>query len=81
MILSYQKYSRFRSIMKRLEGPAVDQWLQDPMVIALGGFTATDKNTRVLFCRDNFEHDELAHHELNCEYLGKANCYSVIILF
>lgn len=56
---------------RRLEGGS-GHWLQDPMVIALGGFTAANQNTRVLFCRDHFEHDELAHHELNYEHLGNA---------
>lgn len=70
VVLPYQKYCRFRTILRRVEGSG-ENWLEDPLVIALGGFTVSNQDTRVLFCRDNFEHDELAHHELNCEYLGK----------
>ncbi|KFM74415.1 AT-rich interactive domain-containing protein 5B, partial [Stegodyphus mimosarum] len=70
LVLSYQTYCRYRSMLKRLEGSDTEEWLQNSIVIALGGFAASNPNTRVLFCRDNFEHDELAHHELNCEYLA-----------
>ncbi|XP_054720490.1 uncharacterized protein LOC129230112 [Uloborus diversus] len=71
VIFSYASYCRYRCMLKRLEGsPDFDTLLRDPIVIALGGFSPTNKKTRVLFCRDSFEHDELAHHELNVEYLA-----------
>ncbi|GIY30255.1 AT-rich interactive domain-containing protein 5B [Caerostris extrusa] len=71
VVLSYQAYSRYRTILKRIENGESGEWLRDSLVQALGGaITPTSAQTRVLFCRDTFEHDELAHHELNCEYLA-----------
>ncbi|GFV76863.1 AT-rich interactive domain-containing protein 5B [Trichonephila clavipes] len=70
LILSYQSYFRYRTILKRLDGGETSKWLQNAQVIALGGIVPSSPRTRVLFCRDTFEHDELAHHELNCEYLA-----------
>ncbi|GFS99272.1 AT-rich interactive domain-containing protein 5B [Nephila pilipes] len=70
LILSYQSYFRYRTILKRIDGGDSFEWLQNDIVLALGGILPSNPRTRVLFCRDNFEHDELAHHELNCEYLA-----------
>ncbi|CAL1282602.1 unnamed protein product [Larinioides sclopetarius] len=70
LVLSYQSYFRYRTILKRLDGGDTSEWLQNSLVLALGGIVPPSPKTRVLFCRDNFEHDELAHHELNCEYLA-----------
>ncbi|KAG8195685.1 hypothetical protein JTE90_003827 [Oedothorax gibbosus] len=70
VVLSYQSYCRYRTILKRLEGGEKHAWLLHSLVLALGGFAPPSSKTHVLFCRDNFEHDELAHHELNCEYLA-----------
>ncbi|XP_015917137.1 AT-rich interactive domain-containing protein 5B isoform X2 [Parasteatoda tepidariorum] len=70
LVLSYQSYCRYRTILRRLDGGDPNEWLQNDMVLALGGFAPPSNKTHVLFCRDMFEHDELAHHELNCEYLA-----------
>uniref|UniRef100_A0A146LLH1 AT-rich interactive domain-containing protein 5B n=2 Tax=Lygus hesperus TaxID=30085 RepID=A0A146LLH1_LYGHE len=68
VVLSYPKYCRYRGIARRLEGVA-DRWLKTALVVALGGFTAPWKNTKVLFCKDTFDYPELEGHELLCNHL------------
>lgn len=55
--------------MKRLEG-VEHEYLKYEIVTALGGFTVTSKNTRVLFCRDTFDYPDLEGHELLCNHLA-----------
>ncbi|KAF5276069.1 hypothetical protein FQA39_LY00865 [Lamprigera yunnana] len=69
VILSYPSYCRYRAMMKRLEG-VEDEYLKHKVVTVLGGFTAINKNTRVLFCRDTFDYPELEGHELLCNHLA-----------
>lgn len=69
IILSYPRYCRYRAMMKRLEG-VENEYLRHKMVAALGGFTVTSKNTRVLFCRDTFDYPDLEGHELLCNHLA-----------
>lgn len=69
IVLSYPRYCRYRSLMKRLEG-VEDKWLKNSLVAALGGFIAPCKNTRVLFCRDTFDYPDLEGHELLCNHLA-----------
>lgn len=69
IILSYPRYCRYRAMMKRLEGVEND-YLKYKLVAALGGFTVTSKNTRVLFCRDTFDYPDLEGHELLCNHLA-----------
>lgn len=56
-------------MIKRLEGVEQD-YLKFELVTALGGFTVTSKNTRVLFCRDTFDYPDLEGHELLCNHLA-----------
>ncbi|BES99283.1 AT rich interactive domain 5B (MRF1-like) [Nesidiocoris tenuis] len=69
VVLSYPKYCRYRGIARRLEG-VTDKWLKTALVVALGGFTAPWKNTKVLFCKDTFDYPELEGHELLCNHLA-----------
>jgi hypothetical protein len=69
VILSYPRYCRYRAMMRRLEGVEND-FLKYKVVTALGGFTAYNKNTRVLFCKDTFDYPELEGHELLCNHLA-----------
>lgn len=56
-------------MMKRLEG-VENEYLKHKLVAALGGFTVTSENTRVLFCRDTFDYPDLEGHELLCNHLA-----------
>lgn len=49
-VVSYAKYCRYRATLKRLENVA-DDWLRNTLVEALGGFTSSGPNTRVVFCK------------------------------
>lgn len=69
VVLSYPRYCRYRGVMKRLQGVEED-WLRTSMVVALGGFTAPWKNTRILFCKETFDYPELEGHELLCNHLA-----------
>ncbi|XP_060523945.1 uncharacterized protein LOC132700561 [Cylas formicarius] len=69
VILSFQKYCRYRAMMKRLEG-VENLYLKYKIVNALGGFYVKHHNTRVLFCRDTFDYPELEGHELLCNHLA-----------
>lgn len=73
IVLSYPRYCRYRSLLRRLEG-AEPSWLCSSVAAALGGFTALP-GTRVLFCRDTFDYPDLETHELLCNHLGKDFIY------
>ncbi|GAB6025476.1 AT-rich interactive domain-containing protein 5B [Chamberlinius hualienensis] len=68
-ILSYPQYCRYRAILKRLEHMP-ESWFYNALVIALGGFTVSSPNWRLLFCRETFEHPELDSNELHCGHLA-----------
>lgn len=55
--------------MRRLQG-VENEFLKYKIVNALGGFVASNKNTRVLFCKDTFDYPELEGHELLCNHLA-----------
>ncbi|KAK7790611.1 hypothetical protein R5R35_008067 [Gryllus longicercus] len=69
VVLSFARYCRFRGIMKRLEGVS-NKWLHNALVLALGGFAAPCRNTRVLFCKDTFDYPDLEGHEQLCNHLA-----------
>lgn len=69
VVLSFARYCRFRGIMKRLEGVS-NKWLHNALVLALGGFAAPSRNTRVLFCKDTFDYPDLEGHEQLCNHLA-----------
>lgn len=51
-VVSYARYCRYRSTLKRLESVA-DDWLRNTLIEALGGFTSSGPDTRVMFCKVN----------------------------
>lgn len=55
--------------MKRIEG-VEDEYIRNRIINALGGFTVSSLNTRILFCRDTFDYPELEGHELLCNHLA-----------
>uniref|UniRef100_A0A3B4WI85 BAH domain-containing protein n=1 Tax=Seriola lalandi dorsalis TaxID=1841481 RepID=A0A3B4WI85_SERLL len=57
-VLSYPQYCRFRSLQRRIQDGARGLGLQDPHLLALGGVRALP-NTRVMYCRDTFNHPTL----------------------
>ncbi|XP_076372110.1 uncharacterized protein LOC143257401 isoform X2 [Tachypleus tridentatus] len=69
LVLSYARYCRYRAILTRLNGLS-DKWLKNALVVALGGVTLPNRKTKVLFCRDTFDHDALANNDSNCDHLA-----------
>uniref|UniRef100_A0A8C2XHE8 AT-rich interactive domain-containing protein 5B n=1 Tax=Cyclopterus lumpus TaxID=8103 RepID=A0A8C2XHE8_CYCLU len=57
-VLSYPQYCRFRSLQRRIHDGARGPVLQDLHLLALGGVKARP-NTRLLYCRDTFNHPTL----------------------
>lgn len=44
----------------------------DHVVLALGGIASLGSNTRILYCRDTFEHPTLIENESICDEFGKS---------
>uniref|UniRef100_H3CPV3 AT-rich interaction domain 5B n=1 Tax=Tetraodon nigroviridis TaxID=99883 RepID=H3CPV3_TETNG len=66
LVLSYPQYCRYRSVLARLrEQPSA--LLIDHTVLALGGIAALGGNTRILYCRDTFDHPALLKNESVCD--------------
>lgn len=70
VVLSYPRYCRYRALLKRLEGC----WPPEgSLAMLLGtdlGLSRSGATCRLLFCRDTFEHEALAHSDLICDHLG-----------
>lgn len=58
-VLSYPQYCRFRSLQRRTQCQAAGLTLQDPLILALGGLKVALSHTRVMYCRDTFNHPTL----------------------
>ncbi|MBN3298693.1 uncharacterized protein LOC136762852 [Amia ocellicauda] len=74
-VLSYPQYCRFRSLQKRMQDRAQSPSLQDPHLLALGAVQLSTCNTRILYCRDTFNHPTLDSNasiwtELGCSSLS-----------
>ncbi|XP_076317554.1 uncharacterized protein LOC143229303 isoform X2 [Tachypleus tridentatus] len=69
LVLSYARYCRYRAMIIRLNG-LHDQCYKNLLVVALGGMTLPNEKTKVLFCRDTFDHDALANNDSNCDHLA-----------
>ncbi|CAJ1067107.1 AT-rich interactive domain-containing protein 5B isoform X1 [Xyrichtys novacula] len=66
LVLSYPQYCRYRSVLARLrEQPS--SLLIDHTVLALGGIAALGGSTRILYCRDTFEHPALLQNDSICD--------------
>uniref|UniRef100_A0A3B4A9A5 Uncharacterized protein n=1 Tax=Periophthalmus magnuspinnatus TaxID=409849 RepID=A0A3B4A9A5_9GOBI len=61
-VLSYPQYCRYRSLQRRTQGEAAGLELQDPHILALGGLKVALSNTRVMYCRDTFNHPTLENN-------------------
>ena len=78
VILSYSRYCRYRTLLRRLDGPKRDllihkKFVQDAL-LELGIPMQRNNRVNILFCRDSFDHEALALNELNCDHLGKFLC-------
>ncbi|CAH1783849.1 unnamed protein product [Owenia fusiformis] len=69
LIVSYSTYCRYKAVLKRLEG-CTDKWLTNAVVQAIGGITVSKPNTRILFCRQTFESEDIQGHKFRCEHLA-----------
>lgn len=71
LVLSYPQYCRYRSMLARLrEQPS--SLLVDQAVLALGGIAAVGANTRILYCRETFDHPALLHNKSICDQFGES---------
>ncbi|KAM4591001.1 AT-rich interactive domain-containing protein 5B [Odontesthes bonariensis] len=66
LVLSYPQYCRYRSVLARLRDQP-SSLLIDHTVLALGGIAALGGSTRILYCRDTFEHPTLLQNESICD--------------
>ncbi|XP_043109985.1 AT-rich interactive domain-containing protein 5B-like [Puntigrus tetrazona] len=73
-VLSYPQYCRFRSLQRRVPDQASSPNLQDPHLLALGGIKVALDTTRVLYCRDTFNHPTL---DSNASILTQLGCSSL----
>ncbi len=74
LVLSYPQYCRYRSVLARLrEQPS--SLLIDHTVLALGGIAALGGSTRILYCRDTFEHPTLLQNESICDEFGECGSW------
>ncbi|XP_030649607.1 AT-rich interactive domain-containing protein 5B [Chanos chanos] len=73
-VLSYPQYCRFRSLQKRVQDQDGYLGLQDPHLLALGGLKVAQPNTRILYCRDTFNHPTLYN---NASVLTQLGCSSL----
>ncbi|XP_026855876.2 AT-rich interactive domain-containing protein 5B [Electrophorus electricus] len=73
-VLSYPQYCRFRSLQRRLQDQSGSPGLHNPHLLALGGLKMTLHNTRVLYCRDTFNHPNLGN---NLSLMSHFGCPSL----
>ncbi|XP_042290103.1 AT-rich interactive domain-containing protein 5B-like [Thunnus albacares] len=66
LVLSYPQYCRYRSVLARLREQPSSLFI-DHTVLALGGIAALGGSTRILYCRDTFEHPALLQNESICD--------------
>ncbi|XP_030602916.1 AT-rich interactive domain-containing protein 5B isoform X2 [Archocentrus centrarchus] len=72
-VISYPQYCRFRSLQRRIQDRARGPTLQDPHLLALGGIKVMP-NTRVMYCRDTFNHPTL---ESSASFSWQFRCPSL----
>ncbi|KAM6951076.1 AT-rich interactive domain-containing protein 5B [Aplochiton taeniatus] len=66
LVLSYPQYCRYRSVVARLKHRP-QPLLHDQVVLALGGIATVTDHTRVLYCRDTFQHPTLLSNRSVCD--------------
>lgn len=68
-VLSYSRYCRYRAAIKRLEH-IEDNDVRTKLIETLGGFVASQPNTRIMFAKETFECPEMDSHEMLCPHLA-----------
>ena len=78
IIINTSQYSRYRSVLKRVQG-VEKNWMHNSLIVSLGGFTTPTRKTHILFCREIFDYAELEEHPYLCNHLGTEiqNCILV----
>eukprot|EP00061_Rhincodon_typus_P011305 g36220.t1 len=66
IVLSYPQYCRYRTMLKRIQNRS-SSWLVNEFVMALGGIAILNGSTRILYCRDTFDHPTLIENESVCD--------------
>ncbi|XP_067858707.1 AT-rich interactive domain-containing protein 5B [Heptranchias perlo] len=66
IVLSYPQYCRYRTMLKRIQNRS-SSWLADQFVMALGGIAILNESTRILYCRDTFDHPTLIENKSVCD--------------
>ena len=74
IIVNFSQYSRYRSVLKRVQG-CENHWMHNSLIVSLGGFTTPTRKTYVLFCREIFDYAELEEHPYLCNHLGKIKIF------
>lgn len=74
LVLSYPQYCRYRSVLARLREQPSSLFI-DHTVLALGGIAALGGSTRILYCRDTFEHPTLLQNESICDEFGECGSW------
>ena len=70
IIINTSQYTRYRSVLKRVQG-VEKNWMHNSLVVSLGGFTTPTRKTHILYCREIFDYAELEEHPYLCNHLGK----------
>ncbi|XP_072923867.1 AT-rich interactive domain-containing protein 5B-like isoform X3 [Hemitrygon akajei] len=65
-ILSYPQYCRYRAIRKRIQ-KASARCVDEAQLLALGGILLMNQNTKILYCRETFEHPTLGNNKSICD--------------
>ncbi|XP_078406769.1 uncharacterized protein LOC144685777 isoform X2 [Cetorhinus maximus] len=65
-ILSYPQYCRYRAIRKRIQKASAD-CVSEAQLLALGGILLVNENTKILYCRETFEHPTLGDNKSICD--------------
>ncbi|XP_059846084.1 AT-rich interactive domain-containing protein 5B-like isoform X2 [Hypanus sabinus] len=65
-ILSYPQYCRYRAIRKRIQ-KASARCVDEAQLLALGGILLMNQNTKILYCRETFEHPTLGNNMSICD--------------
>lgn len=69
MIINSSQYSRYRAVLKRIQG-VESNWMHNSLIVSLGGFTTQTRKTHILFCREIFDYAELEEHPYLCNHLA-----------
>lgn len=68
-VLSYSRYCRYRTSLKRLEH-IEDRQLRIKLLETLSGFVASQPNTRIMFAKETIDYPDLESHEMLCPHLA-----------